>query len=74
MAPAWIGAAYPVQVIGETIRDVHVEGDPQIRDWYPYVTDRRTEENVIRLYMLLVPRKPRSRCVGSSSGGATHGA
>lgn len=50
----WIGAAYK-----KSARpfETCTWGDPQIRDWY--VTDRRTEENVIRLYMLLVPRKPR---------------
>jgi hypothetical protein len=31
VAPAWIGAAYPVQVIGETIRDVHVGRPPNTR-------------------------------------------
>lgn len=60
----WIGAAYK-----KSARpfETCTWGDPQIRDWY--VTDRRTEENAIRLYMymLLESRDPLSRCVGSSS-------
>ena len=59
----WIGAAYRVQVIGETIRDVHVGRPPNTRLVCDGQTDRRKRDPPLYLYILYI-----SSCASSCHG------